>query len=226
MAEELDPERAEHAKRAFDTFVTDKRSKLARLVGDAPIAHRPFEFAGSGGRFGNARFAVRWVSAETRQRAVVDAVKYLTKKCGWDPSDLYTSLGEAVLDLESKVRMLAAGLCDPDDPTKTFVDGPDELRGLLDSDEIAALFEQLNDFIEERSPFKKVRTWEEVEGFVAALGKGWTKPNSLNSLDSASRNFMLLELARRQYSRMTPPSSDTSPPSDSNPSSTNEPANS
>lgn len=198
---------------SLEEFARDQRSPLARLLGAAPIAHKVFEMGE--GRLAGKRLAVRWITAEQKTRASVDAVKFLCEACGWDRQDLFTPLGESVLDLETKVRMLAVGLVDPDNVTKPLAKDVDELRALLGVGEIDALFRELSALIEQEEPFDRVRTWEEVEGFVTALGKGWTLPRSWSSFGNGTLRFTLRELAYRLYGPATPSSSDTTPPSDS-----------
>jgi hypothetical protein len=201
----------------LDRFITDNRSGLAKLVGDGPVPHRAFPFPGAGGRFGEGtRFAVRALDAESKSRALANAVTWLTTKGGWTRDALYEQNGAAVLDLECKVQVLARALVQPDDARKAFVSGPDELRKLLESDEIAALFEQYLDYEEERSPLAKLRSWEEVEPALVAVGKGYATKTSLLRFDSATRLYMLHCMAEQLFGTpTTPPSSDTSPASDS-----------
>lgn len=204
----------------LERFVKDTRSPLARLLGDgAAPAHRAFAFDGAGGRFAGATWAVRAVDAATQVRAVVDAVKYLTKECGWERDDLYSELGERVLDLESKVRVLAAALVRPEAPAEPLASGPDEVRR-LEADEIEAIWEHFAEFQDERSPLSKVRSWEEVEALVVALGKGFKSRTSLSSYGSATLRSMLLTLAPRYVALMRPPFSGTTPPSGSSAGST------
>jgi hypothetical protein len=201
----------------IEQFIKDTRSPLAKLCDDQPVAHRVFEFAGAAGRFGKGRkWAVRALSADERARAVVDAVKWLTTAPNaWERGDLYTELGESVLNLESKVRALAVGLVDPSDPTKAFAESADELRKRLDADEVTRLFEELSDYTSERSVLSRAEKFGEVEAFVVALGKGWTPRTSLNSYDTDTLRLIITELASRLYGPTKPSSSDTSPPSDS-----------
>lgn len=113
------------------------------------------------------------------------------------------------------MQLLSRALRDGNDPTRTFAESADELRKTLEADEVAALFEHLLDYQEERSPLSRARSWEEVEALLVAVGKGLAPGTSLNSCDSASLRFMLRELAARWVMLMKPPSSDTSLPSDS-----------
>ena len=201
----------------LDRFITDKRSGLAKLIGDSPIPHRVFAFAGSGGRFGEGtQFAVRALGGEGKMRALADAIAWLTTKGGWPRDALYEQNGAAVLDLESKVQVLTRVLVDPSDPSKSFVASADELRKLLEPDEICALWEQFLDFEDERSPLAKLRTWEEVEPELVAVGKRYARPTSLLRFDFGTRQFMLQCMAERLFSTPTKlPSSDTSPQSES-----------
>jgi hypothetical protein len=208
---------------SLEDHIKDVRSPLAKLLGSQPIAHRVFEFDGSGGRLKGKPIAVRWLSVAQLEEAHGAAIKFLVEKCGWDRGDLYSDAGSAVLNLETKVRMLAVGLVDAEDVSKTLVKNADELRGLLDVDEVTALFEELSEFLRSQSPLTNVERWEEVEGFVTALGKGWTLPRSWNSYDADMRRFIITELAKRLYGPPTPSSSDTTQPSDSSESLTTEP---
>lgn len=211
---------------ALEDHIKDVRSPLARMLGAAPIAHRVFEFDGCGGRFKGKPIAVRWLSVAQLEEAHGAAIRFLTEKCGWDRGDLYSDAGSAILNLETKVRMLAVGLADPENVKQPLVRSADELRGLLDVDEVTALFEELSEFLRSQSPLANVERWEEVEGFVTAVGKGWTLPRSWNSYDADMRRFIITELAKRLYTPAMPSSSDTTSPSDSSAVSTEEPTNS
>lgn len=201
----------------LDKYITDRRSGFAKLMGDAPVAHRAFPFAGAGGRFGDgAVWAVRALDSEQKMKAMNDAFTWLTTKGGWQRDALYEQNGAAVLDLEAKVQVLARAVVDPKDPRSRFFAGPDEVRKGLEADEVGALFEQYLDFEEERSPLAKLRTWEEVEPALVAVGKGYATKTSLLRYDSATRLFMLQCMAEHRYGTpTTPPSSGTSPASDS-----------
>ena len=199
-----------------DRFVKDTRSPLAKLLGQAPVAHRKFEgFEGAGGRFKSASLALVSLSGDAQERATADAAKHLVS-VGFNREDLYTEIGEGLFGYEIKVQLLSRALCDGNDPTKPFAESADELRRVLEPDEVTALFEHMLSYQEERSPLTKARSWEEVEGLIDAVGKGLTAPTSLNSYDSGSLRFMLRELAFRYAALTRPRSSDISPASDSN----------
>lgn len=199
----------------LDRFVKDTRSPLAKLLGDAPVAHRKVEgFEGAGGRFKGVSLSLVALSGDVQERATSDAAKHLVS-VGFNREDLYTEIGEGLFGYEIKVQLLSRALRDGNDPTRTFAESADELRKTLEADEVAALFEHLLDYQEERSPLSRARSWEEVEALLVAVGKGLAPPTSLNSYDAASLRFMLRELAARWVTLMKPPSSDTSLPSDS-----------
>lgn len=199
----------------LDRFVKDTRSPLAKLLGDAPVAHRKVEgFEGAGGRFKGVPLSLVALSGDVQERATSDAAKHLVA-VGFNREDLYTEIGEGLFGYEIKVRLLSRALRDGNDPTRLFAESADELRKTLEADEVAALFEHLLDYQEERSPLSRARSWEEVEALLVAVGKGLAPGTSLNSFDAASLRFMLRELAARWVTLTKPPSSDTSLPSDS-----------
>jgi hypothetical protein len=200
----------------LDKFVRDTRSPLAKLLGDAPVAHRKVEgFEGAGGRFKGVSLALVALSGDVQERATSDAAKHLVS-VGFNREDLYTEIGESLFGYEIKVQLLSRALRDGNDPTRLFAESADELRKTLEADEVAGLFEHLLDYQEERSPISRARSWEEVEALLVAVGKGLAPATSLNSCDSASLRFMLRELAARWVTLMKPPSSGTSPASDFN----------
>lgn len=201
---------------SLDKYVKDTRSPLAKLLGGAPVAHRKVEgFEGAGGRFKGVSLALVALSGDVQERATSDAAKHLVA-VGFNREDLYTEIGEGLFGYEIKVQLLSRALRDGNDPTRLFAADADELRKTLEADEVAALFEHLLDYQEERSPLSRARSWEEVEALLVAVGKGLAPGSALNSYDAASLRFMLRELAARWAMLMRPPSSDTSPVNDSN----------
>lgn len=200
----------------IDRYIKDTRSPLAKLLGDAPVAHRKVEgFEGAGGRFKGVPLALVALSGDVQERATSEAAKHLVA-VGFNREDLYTEIGESLFGYEIKVQLLSRALRDGADPTRLFADDADELRKVLEADEVSALFEHLLDYQEERSPLSHARSWEEVEALLVAVGKGLAPATSLNSYDAASLRFMTRELTVRWVRPMRPPCSDTSPPSGSN----------
>lgn len=193
--------------------ITDKRSGLAKALGAGAIPVRVLD--GLRGRLEGVAVAVRALPLGEVQKATAAAIRYLTEECGFKEEHLYTELGEGVLDAETKVQLLARALVEPDVPTQTLASSVEELRALLEPDEVSLLFNEFVAWQEERSPLSRAKSWEEVESFVEALGKGRAPTTRLNAYDSSSLRFMLTELAYLHFSPTSPPSSDTSPSSES-----------
>lgn len=197
--------------------IVDKRSGLAKALGGGPVPVRVLDDLG--GRLAGVPVGVRALPIGEVQRASADAIGYLTGECGFKEEHLYTELGEGVLDAETKLQILVRALVSPDEPTVRLTSSPDELRALLEPDEVTQLFNEFAAWQEERSPISRARSWEEVEDFIEALGKGRVPPTRLKNFDSSSLRFMLSELAVRHWMPTSPPCSDTSPSSDGDPSS-------
>lgn len=202
---------------SLDAFIKDTRSPLARLLGQSPTPHKPVAF---GGRFEGVALALRALPGDAHERAVADAAKHLVM-IGFQREDLYTEIGEGLFALECKVQLLARALCVLGDKApEPLCAGADELRAHLEPDEVSGLFEHFLAYQEERSPLTSARSWEEVEAFLLALGKGLAPATSLNSYDTGTLRYMLREVVARWTPPTRPLSSDTSPASDSSPSST------
>lgn len=197
--------------------ITDRRSGLAKALGTGPVPVRVLD--GLGGRLAGVAVGVRTLPLSEVQRATADAIRYLTEECGFKEEHLYTELGEEVLDVETRLQILVRALVSPEEPTERLASSPDELRALLEPDEVTQLFNEFVAWQEERSPISRARSWEEVEDFLEALGKGRVPPTRLKNFDSSSLRFMLSELAVRHWKPTSPPCSDTSPSSDDDPSS-------
>lgn len=196
--------------------ITDNRSGLAKALGAGPIPLRVLD--GLSGRLGGVAVGIKALPIEAVQKASAEAIRYLTVECGFKEEHLYTELGEGVLDAETRVQILARALVEPDAPTQPLAGGADELRGLLEPDEVTLLFNEFIAWQEERSPLSRARSWEEVESFLEALGKGRVPRTRLNAFDSSSLKYMLSELAAQHWKPTSPHSSDTSPSSESAPS--------
>lgn len=190
----------------FDGAFKDDRSPLRRLLGEGGVPHRIFAFAGSGGRFKDAQWAVRDLDAGGREQADADAFAFLVGKGGWTDDRLFTSQGSAALDLEAAIQVLSRVLVDPVDPTRPFgsaadIRGSDKLRG-LDENEVLYLFNQWLVFHNERSCFDKTKDTKEAEEIFVSLGKGFALPTSLLSYDTATLRNIVLSGARL-YSTLT-----------------------
>jgi hypothetical protein len=195
-----------------------KGSWLAKLVS---VHERPVRvFALEHGRLKGVQFAVRWISADARAKAINEARKYLTTHCGWDPVDLYSGAGASSLEFESRVRLLAIALVDPAAPSTAAASSADELRGLFDSEEIQRLFEEWDAFQLERSPWRHWKTSEEFESDVDALGKGLMPEGWIRSFESASLRSIVTSLVDRLRKQTKDSSPAISPPKGSGDEST------
>jgi len=198
----------------FPSFLKDKRSGLAKLLGNGAVPTRSFEdFEGCGGRFKGTSLAFRALSASEVALATSRAVAWLTTTCGFQREDLYTEVASGFFSLEVKVQCLALALVEPADPAKPWAETPAQLRELLEPDEITALFERWQDWQEERSPLSGLRSVEAVDEELDALGKGLTAATSLLRYDSGTLRFMLRRAAERLRAATRPSSSGTSPTS-------------
>ena len=192
----------------------DKRSPLAKFLGER-IPCRRVEILS--GRLAGMPAALRALSAGDIQKATLDAVKYLSGE-GWEKEDLFTELGESVLNMETAVRILALALVSPPevDQARTgelsrLTSGPDQVRALFEPDEITLLFREFCAYQEERSPLSRATTVGEVEDLIEALGKGQAPISRLNAFDPSSLKNIIIGLAVRQMSATRPRSSPTSP---------------
>lgn len=194
--------------------LADNRSPLAKAIGERVPAKT---VTLDRGRLAGVPMALRSLSAGALQQASRDALKYLTET-GWRDEHLFTELGKSALNTETAVRILAAALVVPPaadtgkvSDLEMFTSGPDQVRALLEPDEITLLFNEFCGWQEERSPISRAKSWEEVEDFVEALGKGAVPTSRLLSFDTSSLCFMLREVAARWTTATRRPSSGTSP---------------
>lgn len=201
-----------------------KGSKLSKLLAgrSRPVRRFELEVVREGGPE-TLRLAVRTVSSEEVIRAQSEATKWLLS-VGWAREDLFGDAGDAALNLETMVRILAVALVDPDNTDATFAAGADEIRRCFDADEIRACFDEYSAHASERSPFRHLKTLAEAREVADALGKGLTLPTSLPRYDSISLRLIITSLVESARTRTTPKSSATSQPSgspaESSPSST------
>lgn len=188
---QLDPSLSAYAK--------DTRSPLARAMGERGVVTRLVDvFDGTGAPLDGIPLALRMVSDADRTRAVGASLRYLIDECRMSESYLYdTTAGGMELDIESKLQILAVALCEPAPPHDRVVKDADELRALITADDIVTLYEVLADFVHERSPLARVRSAEEVDAVIEALGKGTTPPSRLQSFDASTLRSAVVRLASR-----------------------------
>lgn len=198
-----------------EDFIKDTRSPLARALSDRGVpVHVVDVYDGTGARLDGVPLALRAVSESVRVKAVADALRFLTgPKCGMSEEYLYgTEDGRGELNLEIKVQLLAAALCEPAPPHAPVVESADDLRTILDGTELNQLFEVYADWLAERNPLSQAKSLEEVEAVLEALGKGMIPPSRLHAFDSSTLRSALRSLA---VQRATLTSSNSSPSSPS-----------
>jgi len=207
--------------------VTDhlKGSKLSRLMAgrERPVRRFSVEVVRESGPESLA-LAVRTLSAHEQEQAHAEAVKWLVGTGGWMREDLIGDAGDAVLNLEVMVQILARALVDPDKTDTPFAADAAELRRCFDVDEVRACFDEYTAHALERSPFRNLKTLAEVREVADALGKGLTQPTSLQRFDTTTLRLIITSLVDRAARWTTPNSSATTPPiaspADSSPTST------
>ena len=206
----------------LDAFVTrDTRSPLRRALGASASGVGAVEvvgFDGGGARVRGGPLARRALAAGEAIRVRTDAHAYLTRQCALSEDAVgYSDAGRALHEFETKLRTIALALVDPSTGLPVCVNAKneadaDEARTLLESDEIAGLFELFVDWTNERSPLQS-KTAEEVEAVVEAMGKATTPLSSLNGYDAATLRSIVIALVNRPSAQTTAPSSLTPSPS-------------
>jgi len=200
----------------------DKRSPLAKALGER-VPFRRLEL--TTGRLAGIPIAIRSLSAQQITDATREAVRYLSE-AGWTDDHLFTELGESIFNMETCVQILARALIVPPgsdlvkhEEVTLLTSGPDQVRALLDPDEITLLDREFNAFQAERSPLSRATKWEEVQDLMEALGKGQVPSSRLSVFDDTSLRFIVTELAARLMSATRALSSPTSPSSAPSPTS-------
>ncbi len=204
----------------LDAFVTrDTRSPLRRALGASASgvgAVKVIEFDGCGGRLRGVPIALRTLTAGESIKVRTDAHAYLTRQCGLSEDAVgYSDAGRALHEFETKLRTIALALVDPSTGAPVCVNAKgeadaDEARTLLESDEVAGLFEMFVDWTNERSPIQS-KTAEEVEALIEALGKATMPMSSLTGFDAATLRCIARALVGRLRAQTNSLSSPTSP---------------
>lgn len=198
----------------LNDFVVGGASPLRRALSGTQDKPRLVEWPeGSRSRLASIPLALKLLDNDTRARATAEALRWLTSPlpggAGLPEEYVYSDEGRAELGLETKLQILAAALVEPATSNRAARDAND-LRQLLDADEVAYLFERYLELQQERSPFTSAESWEKVEALVTSLGKGTTPPSSLSGYDSTSLRLIALSLVRRLRTQTRDSSSPTS----------------
>jgi hypothetical protein len=198
----------------LDRFRTG--SPLAKLLAGRARPHKTFDLdiTRAEGRT-TIRLAVRALTAEDAARAHADAIKWLVSTGGWHREDLIGDAGDAVLNLEVMVQTLARALVDPEKPDTLFAADAAEVRAHFEVDEIRACWDEYLAWSQERSPFRALKTLDEVREVADALGKGQASMTSLPRYDAGTLRAIITTLVAQRATWTTANSSATSQPTDS-----------
>ena len=191
-------------------------SPLAKLLAGRARPHKTFdlEIVRAEGR-STLRLAMRALTADEAARAHAEAVKWLVGTGGWQREDLIGDAGDAILNLEVMVQTLARALVDPEHPDTAFAADAAEVRRHFEVDEIRACWDEYSTWSQERSPFRTLRTLEEVREVADALGKGQASMTSLPRYEYGTLRAIITALVAQRATWTTASSSGTSQPTDS-----------
>jgi len=184
---------------------------------------RVIDFPGERGVLPNGeRIAVGiWALLDGEKRkAKLEAIKYLE---GLKLTDLQLVQAPEIGEDERKTQELFIALRNAAEPLRQFSPNVADLRRLT-TEERDALLEQVKQFGEERSAFKYFESAEEVDGLIAAAGKGSVSMSGLRRFDSGSLAYALCIAAGRCTSSTRPNFLPSSSSNDSSPSSGPDPA--
>jgi hypothetical protein len=148
-----------------------------------------------------------WAPLDAEKRtAKLEAIKYLE---GLRFSDLQLVHAPGIGEDERKTQELFIALRDPAQPLRPFAASAADLR-LLTTEERDALCKQVTLYGEERAGLKYFESAEEVDGFLAAVGKGLIANSSLLDFDIGSLCHALRIAAGRLLSSTRPSCLDSS----------------
>lgn len=197
---------------------TPDLSPLMRLVGSLPRPHRIIPMPG---RYANHEELGTVAIVALRDSELVDArfaaLKFITELKKLPEWQLDTELGQAMLDNEMQVQVLHLTMRQPKNLAAKYTSSPTDVRMNLEPDERMTLWNEYVAFQHERSPLRTVKTDEELEELVSALGKGSFEATELSYFDTATLRTIIIELGDAYRRRMKQLSSATTPASDSTP---------
>lgn len=212
-----EPPAPPEAADGLDAFVRDTRSPWQRMLEAKSPVKIIDDFDGSDGRWTGSTFGLKALPIEGIQRAIVAATRVVNEKWGVRESLMFTSVSESIIDMETKVQVLAQVLVSPTAPHEPLFT-VDDLRARVEPDEVAVLYERFLDWQQERSPLSTAKTGAEVMEAVEAMGKGLVPASFLSTCDAAMLRYIVRELAARLTTWTKPDSSSTS--SESSPENT------
>jgi hypothetical protein len=188
-------------------------SPLAKLLAGRARPHKSFDLdiVRLDGK-STVRLAVQALTADDAARAHAEAIKWLVSTGGWHREDLIGDAGDAVLNLEVMVQTLARALVDPEKPDTLFAADAAEVRRHFEVDEIRACWDEYLSWSQERSPFRSLKTLDEVREVADALGKGQASMTSLPRYEYGTLRAIITALVDRRATWTTANSSGISQP--------------
>lgn len=186
-------------------MATDGLTALERALSKGARASKILDgFEGVGGRFRGIPLAFVALSTEDTLDAQREARAFVLDVEKFPESMLFTAFGEQHIDFCTKVFLLARTLADPDTlvPVATNDKGDIDaraIRRMLEPDDVTQLYELYVDWMSERSPISRAKSWDEIREEIDALGKGMTAPSSLTRFDGATLRGVVVELARERH---------------------------
>jgi hypothetical protein len=155
-------------------------------------------------------------------RIRIATIRYLQETCKL--TEVHLANDTSLAEEEFKTQLLFEACRDAKEPKRRWFRSDNAVRDFLEPDECEALFQAYLDFVDERSPLKKIRSDAELDKIVSALGKDATARTLLNSYDSVSLRSIARELAIRLITLTNKSFWNTSPTNEGSVSSTANPA--
>ena len=202
-------------------FAKGRTSPLEQALAGGKRAARVLDgFEGAGGRFKGVPLALVALTVEETNAARMEAITFVTVECKLPEAVLFSAFGEQHLDFAIKCSTIARALVDPATLLPVAVDDKGQactakIRASLEADEATQLFDLYVDFIAERSPIARAKSWADVEAEVMAMGKGMIPASWLARFDGGTLRTMVFELAQR-VAALTSTSANSSHTSTSN----------
>lgn len=197
-----------------DDALIERPSPLAELLGEAPVFVRRVDLTGEEwGRWQGQHVGLRSLPNSTHAKAYGHAIAWLTGDAKLAREDLFSELGAATLEIETRVQILAQALVSPEPPHARMVKQASDVRDRFTPEQVVWLFERYEEVQQQRSPIKAITDPAKVKELADALGKGFLPRTSVSSFDAGTLRRIMLELVDRHSTPTSPSSSDTCSPS-------------
>jgi hypothetical protein len=177
---------------------------LERALGSAKRPHsHPFTLPGLAGEQGMQAclWALRNMEiANARAQAMKYLHAYFKALDPETPVELFLQADPNFFEAELYIQMLAVALRDPGNPSSPLTT-PQSLRVLTGPDDVQCLMAAYNDWCNLSSPLRKIRTAEQLQELIAAVGKEPGASISLSYYDTDSLRGIAHALAAELISQ-------------------------